>query len=272
MVAVLMVIWMWRCLEARSARRGQLSYDERRRAIVYKVGRRKNCQHGNRRPREVALQCTCQAHVACPHCTTLSYLRFSEGTKSEFLFMNKGGRPVTSRALNETFRAIGKAVDMPTHATAHSARVSGSRHWAALGASELSIAALGDWRCLRVLRSYIGTARLGEQLSRELTISKTTLTSQFGRRPTTSVTMSALVELKKDVRELLANAGPVPTSAPSYAIVTKRKPRRWHLSVCHGPSNLWRTRCGDSFNVSTMVLQSWNEKPSDEPLCEKCAS
>ena len=73
---------------------------------------------------------------------------------------------MTSRALNESFRAIGKAVDMPLHATAHSARVSGSRHWAALGASELSIAALGDWRCLRVLRSYIGTARLGEQLAR----------------------------------------------------------------------------------------------------------
>ena len=166
MVAVLMVIWMWRGLEARSARRGQLSYDERRRAIVYKVGRRKNCQPGSRRPREVALQCTFQAHAACPHCITLSYLRLSEVTNSGFLIINNGGRPVTSRALNESFRAIGKAVDMPLHAIAHSARVSGSRHWAALGASELSNAALGDWRCLRVLRSYIGTARLSEQLAR----------------------------------------------------------------------------------------------------------
>ena len=270
-VAVLMTLWMWRGLEARSARRAQVTYDELRQAIIYTVGRRKNCQHGNRRPREIALKCICHAHVACPHCITLTYLRLSEGTTSKFLFSNKFGRPLTARALNETFRAIGKSVEIPHHATAHSARVSGSRHWAALGASELSIAALGDWRCLRVLRSYIGTARLNEQLARELSFSKTTRTSQFSRQPATSLTLRALVELKKDVKELLANSGPAPTSLPQYAIVTKRQPRRWHLAVCHGPSNLWHTRCGDNFNVSTMVLQTWNEKPCDEPTCAKCS-
>ena len=68
LVAMMMLLWMWRGLEARSARRTQFTLDENKQSVTYTVVRRKNCQDGARGPRVMTLRCTCQAHPGCAYC------------------------------------------------------------------------------------------------------------------------------------------------------------------------------------------------------------
>ena len=82
LIAALMVLWMWSGLEARSARLSQLKNDERKGAVVYTVGVRKSQQDGRRRPRVVALTCTCAAHRGCPHCLSVEYLKRRENVEA----------------------------------------------------------------------------------------------------------------------------------------------------------------------------------------------
>ena len=179
------------------------------------------------------------------------------------MFVTSSGGPVSARALNSTFKQLSWVLGMAECATAHSARISGSRHWAALGASEGSISALGDWRSLRVLRHYIGTARLGEQLARELMVTSTVGSSA-------GPPLTALAVMKAEILGALDQNKPETGIEKGFAVVSKRRPRRWHTVCCIGPSDTWRTRCGDMYNPATMVLQNWNECTAADSRCGSC--
>ena len=53
-------------------------------------------------------------------------------------------------------------------ATAHSCRISGARLWAEIGLAESTIMVLGDWRSLKILQRYIGTASVTGRMRRDL--------------------------------------------------------------------------------------------------------
>jgi hypothetical protein len=268
-VIVIMLLFMWRGIEARSARRRQITFDEKKKTMIYKIGRRKNRQDGSRRPRTVALGCICAAHSGCLHCLIKMYVKRRDECAGEHLFINDRCGPISVRGLSSTFKEVGRRMKLEEMPTPHSARIAGSRHWATLGVSELSIAALGDWRSLRVLRDYVGAARLGEQISRELAITTAPATAPSQGH---HVTLAAINELRRELSELKLAIKPPEDDGNQFAIVVRRKPRRWHLVSCrcHGPSDAWKTACGDFFNAKTMVLQRWSEFGGDDVRCSTC--
>ena len=89
------------------------------------------------------------------------------------------------------------------------------------------------------------------------------------------VTLEGNIKMNNDIAEILdkISQGPLEVDE-AFAIVTKRKPRRWHKVACrcHGPSDHWRTSCGDGFNGNTMVLQRWSEfvRSDKDVECDSC--
>ena len=56
-----------------------------------------------------------------------------------------------------------------------------------------------------------------------------------------------------------------------FAVVTtQRRPRRWHICACAGPSTSWVTGCGEALNVATMHVEAWqNFDAGNDELCRR---
>ena len=203
------------------------------------------------------LRCICAADTSCPYCHATEYLKLRSPLGGSFFITSARQKPVTSRALAATFRKMGALLGMEEIVvTPHACRVTGARHWARLGVHETTILIFGDWKSISILRKYLGTASLSSAMAREITSAKNP-----NSVPLVEV---AQIRLPPDLLK------PQHRDNDTLAVVTKRRPRRWHKVVIAGPSSGWQTFCGDFVNFHTMHLQMWSEQPADEPTCMKC--
>ena len=255
-VVLIATLLMLRGLALRSLRRAQVV--ETGTAVHIKLGKRKANQSGHRSPKTLPLECICKvAPKRCLACWIKKYLRLRDGLiKSEFMFTNEKGKPIAKHAFRKAMKWVGSQIGTPG-TSPHSCRLSGARAWAAIGLSESTIMALGDWRNVAVLRRYIGAAGITSRIMGELALAKAPPQAEQHMRPT---------EMPPEIAAALTLL--VRDPANDMAIVqSRRRPFTWHKCWATGPSNRWRTACGHCFNPNTMHVQKWGEKDSEAQLC-----
>ena len=230
--------------------------------VVATIGFRKNCQHGNCHPRILKFRCMCTTSDVCPHCLIK---KFDEllGPRNFFFGSSKGLAVLESR-FRESLRRVGQNFGV-VGTTPHSCRITGARHWNSVGITEGTIARMGDWKSVHILRQYLGLSALTADLVREIRNG-----SQPSRRSATTaggLTIPPQVEAPP-LPVKSTGAGIMPFAG--FAIATRRLPRHWHHCVPSGPSRHWWLACGVSYNASTMDIQLWSERQTDEKMCDKC--
>ena len=263
--ALTMSLLMLRGLAARSMRRTQVKTTTR--GITLRFGTRKN-EQSNRCIRELPLSCTCRVSAAnCLHCQVCLHRELTRTAQpgATHVFTNEWGKPVTAKALGLTLKAVAKLMEVPEAATVtpHTCRISGARHWAAEGASEGTFASLGDWRNREVLRKYIATTGIAKRLENELSRGRTCEKKEEKASAVPVATPVAAIE-ETNAKLLTLQC------QKELAIVSRHRPRKWHLVSAIGPSSAWRTRCGDVFNSSSMDIQWWGEFSPPEERCRSC--
>ena len=252
---------MLRGIEARSLRNWQVARGDR--WITMKFRTRKSNQYGV--PRDVHVECMCEATPHCIHCSLAKYMVLA-GARSPkgYFFAGVGGRPVTARGHGDTMKAIAVALKMKVtgRPKGHSPRVTGAKLWSRLGLRRETIGSLGGWRCMKTLERYIGTAGLNQRMREEL--------KEVGSRPGATNHMS--LETVMNTALQVYHAQPKEALAAQLSIVTNRRPRRYHKIVSlSGRSSHWHTACGDRFNPLTMVLQPTSEFDAvNEKMCTQC--
>jgi hypothetical protein len=256
------LVWcllMLRGLAFRSLRMRQIKFE--RGGIVVRFGVRKANQLGHRSVRSLPLECMCSIEPRfCVACVFSKYLKVRESlVSSDYVFTNKNGEALTRRSATQTLKLVGRHLGV-LGASQHSCRLSGAKAWASMGLSETSVAVLGDWRSIAVLRRYIGTSGLTRRMIMEISMARSMMPQQRAVGPPVAV----LPETLESALRILQQEPPQDLAL----VVLGRVPRRWHKVSMLGPSSRWTTGCGQPFS-STMVLQRWCERPRCDELCRR---
>ena len=184
------------------------------------------------------------------------------GDPGLYLFSTVTGKPVADKKYWESFRFVAHFLDekVAGQITPHSARVSGARFWRTLGLSEGLIMSLGDWKSVAVLRRYLGRSGISKLMRQDILMAGT------GQNPATTIPCS--LEMSTAVESALS-LSKLPVGK-DMAVVTRRRPRKWHRVCALGPSSQCRTHCGSFYGPATMFIQRLGEKLPEDSFCSSC--
>ena len=137
----------------------------------------------------------------------------------------------------------------------HSHRLSGKRFGSRFGASRETVAALGDWRNMALLKRYMSVTGFCQALCQEVG------NKDGGEH----------IE-EWSLQNVLKEASSKDAISSEMATVSFRcKPHKWHRIVSDsGPCCDWTLRCGDVFNPTTMTIRKMSEWPESKLLCGVC--
>ena len=194
----------------------------------------------------------CTTTAICPHCLFGKFDEVSGPRK--YFFGTVKGFAVSEYKFRGSLRLVGGKFGI-AGATPHSCRITGARFWHSAGVSEGTIARLGDWRSIQILRQYLGLSALTTDLIREIRSGGGGVALQSHASETPSAP-----------HHHQPAAIPIPTVQPppihdaGMAIASRRRPRKWHHFVPSGPPRHWWLADGDAYNPNSMDLQFWQEK------------
>ena len=214
--------------------------------IAVLIGIRKAAQDGMTNQRRIQLACICSASDFCAFCNLRRLLALLESTPSKFLCCTASGKAVTAKTLGSSFRRaaqlFGHKENFRESVTAHSGRITGARLYSRLGVREETIMSFGDWTNVKNFRRYVGVAGLCNNMIRDIASYKP------GRPgPLVSQMTEIQLQLPPAVEAFIQHWSSMDHS--SFAMVGKRRPRKWHRTQAIGPHDTWRTFCGATFKA-----------------------
>ena len=278
---VLSCLLMLRGISARSLLLEQVKINNEFRQLEVEMRQRKNRHDG--RAHDVVLICTCGRTTICAFCLMSKYLELRSCRPGRHVFINNDAKAVSRTAHAKMCqRMVAFAKNEGATPRPHSCRITGSRYWVRMGLSLQTVAVIGCWSNLEVLKHYVGAALLSRRMKRELE-------DEAGRSGFKSA--NNLDEIMKEVLERLSNVKEMivrqekkresegarvverePDVSAILAIVRcDRQPMRWHRIKCtSGSITGWSTFCGELFNVQTMSVRPWAKQNVNDPICSKC--